>query len=73
MAQHRHYSPALSKFIVSVLYHEAKLRNTRMTKLTEDLLRQALMDTQGWKTAESSQKQEKTTATTTAPLTAQAA
>ena len=72
MAKHRHYSPALSRFIVSVLYHEAKARNIPMTKLTEELLRQALIDSTGWKTAESSQKREKTT-TTTAPVTAQAA
>ena len=53
MAQNRHYSPALSRFMVSVLYHEAKSRRIPMTKLTDQLLRKALIDSQGWQTAES--------------------
>jgi len=52
MAKHRHYSPALSRFLVSVLFHEAKARKIPMTKLTDDLLRQALMNSEGWRTAE---------------------
>lgn len=44
--------------MVSVLYHEAKVRKIRMTKLTDQLLREALMNTPGWKTAEHSIKQE---------------
>jgi len=55
MAKHRHYSPALSRFLVSVLYHEAKARNVPMTQLTDDLLRQALMNSEGWRTAETLQ------------------
>ena len=49
----RHYSPAISRFLVSALYHEAKARKIPMTKLTDDLLRQGLTGTAGWKTAES--------------------
>lgn len=49
----RHYSPALSRFLVSALYHEAKARKIPMTKLTDNLLRQSLTGTEGWKTAES--------------------
>jgi hypothetical protein len=52
MAKLRHYSPALSRFVVSALYHEAKARRIPMTKLTDHLLRQALRDTDGWRQAE---------------------
>ena len=61
MARHSHYSPALSRFMVSVLYHEAKARRIPMTKLTDQLLRQALIDSHGWKTAESTKLETGTT------------
>ena len=69
MAQSRHYSPALSRFMVSVLYHEAKARSIPMTKLTDQLLRQALIDSQGWRIAEST----KLEISTTVPKSAQTA
>jgi hypothetical protein len=53
MARPNHYSPTVSRFVVSVLYHEAKARKIPMTKLTDQLLRQSLEGTEGWKTAES--------------------
>jgi hypothetical protein len=53
MKRNKHYSPALSRFLVSVLYHEAKRQKMPMTKLTDHLLRQALTGTEGWHTAES--------------------
>ena len=53
MARPRHYSPAISRFMVSVLYHEAKARKVPMTKLTDTLLRRSLMDSEGWQTTES--------------------
>ncbi len=53
MARPRHYSPALSRFLVSVLYHEAKAQQIPMTKLTDRLLRQALTGSEGWRKAES--------------------
>jgi hypothetical protein len=59
MAQ-KHYSPPLSRFIVSVLYHEAKARKIPMTQLTDSLLRKSLVDTAGWKTAESMRVAEET-------------
>jgi hypothetical protein len=34
--------------MVSVLYHEAKRRKMPMTKLTDDLLRQALDGSESW-------------------------
>jgi len=51
MARPRHYSPHISRFLVSVLYHEAKHRKIPMTKLTDDLLLNALRDSPGWITA----------------------
>jgi hypothetical protein len=53
MPRPRHYSPALSRFMVSVLYHEAKARKIPMTKLTDDLLRQSLTGSEGWRQTES--------------------
>ena len=47
MAKHRHYSPPISRFLVSALYHEAKQRKIPMTKLTDDLLRNALQGSTG--------------------------
>ena len=38
MLKPRHYSPQLSRFMVSVLYHEAKARKIPMTKLADTLL-----------------------------------
>ena len=53
MSKPRHYSPALSRFLVSVLYHEGKAQQTPMTTLADRLLRQALTGSEGWKIAES--------------------
>ena len=48
MARSRHYSPQLSRFLVSALYHEGKRRRIPMTKLVDELLRNALQDSPGW-------------------------
>ena len=48
MARPRHYSPQLSRFLVSVLYHQAKHRKISMTKLTDELLQNALRGSPGW-------------------------
>ena len=48
----KHYSPEIRRFIVSVLYHEAKVRKVPMTVLTNQLLEKSLVATAGWKTAE---------------------
>lgn len=53
MSRSRHYSPQLSRLVVSALYHEAKARSIPMTKLTDDLLRQSLTGSEGWIKAES--------------------
>jgi hypothetical protein len=51
MSRPTHYSPPLSRFIVSALYHEAKHRRMPMTRLADQLLHQALMGTTGWRIA----------------------
>ena len=52
MASQRHYSPRISRFLVSVLYHEGKRRGIPMTTLTDDLLRQQLVGCESWKEAQ---------------------
>lgn len=51
MARPKHYSPQLSRILVSVLYHEAKHRKIPMTKLADQLLLKALQGSHGWTTA----------------------
>jgi hypothetical protein len=58
MAHLRHYSPQISRFLVSVLYHEAKKRRIPMTKLTDSLLAQSLHGSTSWAKAESSFSEE---------------
>ena len=48
MLKPRHYSPRISRFLVSILYHEAKRRGIPMTKLTDELLRQQLTGCESW-------------------------
>jgi hypothetical protein len=52
MPRSKHYSPEIRRFLVSVLYHEAKGRGVPMTSLTNEILRQGLAGTEGWKKAE---------------------
>lgn len=51
MARPRHYSPVISRFLVSVLYHQARHQKVPMTQLVDDLLTQALRGSSGWATA----------------------
>jgi len=53
MAQARYYSPQISRFLVSVLYHEAQRRQIPMTRLTDELLRQQLSGSESWDKAQS--------------------
>lgn len=48
MARPRHYSPQLSRLLVSALYHEGKRRRLPMTKLADQILEAALKGTPGW-------------------------
>lgn len=52
MARPRHYSPQLGRFLVCVLYHEARRRGTPMTALANQLLESALAGSAGWREAE---------------------
>lgn len=54
MPRQLHYSPAIQRFLVSALYHEAHRRGVPMTKLTNELLEKALLGTDGWRKAEES-------------------
>ena len=53
-----YYTPKISRFLVSVLYHEARSRRMPMTDLTEALLTQSLEGSESWKAAEASLTQE---------------
>jgi len=48
----RHYSPQLGRFLVCVLYHEARRRGQPMTALANQLLECALAGSAGWREAE---------------------
>lgn len=48
MPRPTHYSPAIERFLVSVLYHEARQRNIPMTRLTNQILRKELAASVGW-------------------------
>ncbi len=63
----------ISRFVVSILYHEAKHRRIPMTKLTDDLLLKALRATPGWHTATSLRISDQAIANTLAPRIAPAA
>lgn len=47
----KHYSPAISRFIVCCLFHEAKARGVKMTVLANQLLVGSLTGGDGWKEA----------------------
>ena len=73
MSRPTHYSPVISRFVVSVLYHEAKHRRIPMTRLTDELLLQALRGTPGWQTATSLGNTGETHQDNQVPVTAKAA
>ena len=49
-----YYTPKISRFLVSVLYHEARSRRMPMTELTEALLTKSLEGSRSWRAAEAS-------------------
>jgi hypothetical protein len=53
MPRPTHYSPTIDRFLISVLYHEARKRKQHMTVLTNTLLESALRDSDSWHQAES--------------------
>ena len=58
MVKSKHYSPRISRFMVGVLYHEARSRRMPMTKLAEHLLARSLRGSESWAKAESGMVQE---------------
>jgi hypothetical protein len=54
MSRPRHYSPAIERFLGSVLYHEARHRQVPMTRLTNEIIKQALANSVGWQLASKS-------------------
>ena len=54
MPRPHHYSPVIERFLVSVLYHEARHRQVPMTKLTNEIIKHALTNSVGWQLASQS-------------------
>ncbi len=48
MPRAQHYSPAIDRFLVKALFHEAQGRGIPMTTLTNTLLTEALRGREGW-------------------------
>ena len=51
MPRPQHYSPAIERFLVSVLYHEARHRKISMTQFTNEILKTGLANSAGWQIA----------------------
>ena len=51
MARSHYYSPAIERFLVSVLYHEARHRKLPMTRLANQILKEGLAESVGWQLA----------------------
>jgi hypothetical protein len=60
MSRPKHYSPEIRRFLVAVLFHEAKGRGIPMTVLTNQILQDGLKGTEGWKKAEESMRLQET-------------
>jgi hypothetical protein len=51
MPRPQYYSPAIERFLVSVLYHEGRHRKMPMTQLANQILKTGLADSAGWQLA----------------------
>ena len=51
MPRPQHYSPSIERFLVSVLYHEARQRKIPMTQLANEILKNGLANSAGWQLA----------------------
>jgi len=51
MPRPQHYSPAIERFLVRVLYHEARQRKIPMTQLANEILKAGLANSAGWQLA----------------------
>ncbi len=52
MGRPLHYSPAISRDLVRVLYHERKRRGIPMTRLVDEILSEGLRHTESWRMKE---------------------
>ena len=57
MATPRYYVPTISRSLVRALYHEGKHRHMPMTRLVDELLTEALIDTPSWQIARQAEQQ----------------
>ena len=62
MPQRRHYSPVIDRFLVSVLYFDARHHGLPMTRRVNELLRKSLEGSAAWDEARESWSQRKMTA-----------
>jgi hypothetical protein len=53
MPRPQHYSPTIKRHLVTALYHEAQKQGRPMTAVTNDILEEALRDTDAWHHIES--------------------
>ena len=58
MARPSYYVPALPRFTVCALHHEAKRRGIPMTRLADGILTDALKATPGWDAAVEQQQRQ---------------
>jgi 6-phosphogluconolactonase (cycloisomerase 2 family) len=70
MSRPRHYSPALDRFLVCALYHEARHRKLPMTALANGLLAEQLQGTAGWRQAEEQRQRQEHISSQQPPTTA---
>jgi len=52
MGKYSHYQPSISREIIRVLYHERVRRKIPMTRLVENILTDALRNTESWRMME---------------------
>ena len=69
MAHPSHYSPVIDRFLVSVLYFDAKRHGLPMTRRLNELLRDALEGSAAWKEAQESWSQAGNQPNGTSPAT----
>jgi hypothetical protein len=53
MPRPKHYSPVIDRFLISVLYHEARRQKKPMTTVTNGFLANALRNSESWHQAQS--------------------
>jgi len=57
MAKNSHYSPVIDRFLVKVLYFDARHHGKPMTRRVNELLRESLKGSEAWILAEKSRSE----------------